>query len=305
MADNQEPTSNNNSQDSHSDSAGEKGNEIIDNKKDAQPTTQGTTYIQCQPPIVNFNIPKQEKNTPKIYWISFFGNIINLGLLVGTYFIWQAAKDANRISARSLEALQNSINSNDSLAKVNYQLNKTAFESSNKASEKSIAAQVSSLQKTEQRFNTENEPILQIQKPTVDTVGIGKIVKMIFTIENLGIYPTKVLDCKMNIFADTVTPKFSALNDTAYSPIEIVNRYIVKGYPLGYTIMSGDTTNYEDMIYINSGKYFIYLIGIIRYTNIITENPKIYKFKIKAKIKTGIVGAFIYSENFVVHNAKK
>lgn len=277
---------------------------------------------------VNVNIPRDEKiqetdaNTiaKRANLITNRSTIINAGLLAGTIIlaviaIWQygSSKSAAEIAQKTLDETkkynrevfkrQDSSNRAQAMAdSIKFRRDTVAFNTSFKLQKKGVQAQIDAFKETQKEFAISNEPYLQIVNAKIDSFVVGKPIKIMFDIQNIGNYPVKVIDAKTVTAIRISNPgmKDPVLNDSKGT--NIINVYIVKGDGQRYLTYTDNVLNQAQFYAVVHDKYYVWCTGIIKFKNIITNQIKTYIFSIK--IKPNQYGMAVTNDNVIDFSKK-
>jgi hypothetical protein len=164
----------------------------------------------------------------------------------------------------------------------------------------SLASQINSIKETQQEFSTLNEPYVQVD--SISRLKFYNYAPTTFVIAftNLGNYPAKVLTMTTVFDIDSI-PDYSIIK----TPLKInfpktvsLNQYVTKETPFGYAVTGTYPLGKRTKKYLKKPDSFIFIYGVMKYQNVITQEIKYYEFALK--IYTGLPGFqfdYLWNEN--------
>ncbi|WPU91270.1 hypothetical protein SNE25_18295 [Mucilaginibacter sabulilitoris] len=143
------------------------------------------------------------------------------------------------------------------------------------------------------RFEQENQPFLQIFVQNMIVEPSKFSVK--YSLNNLSNTPVKIIETRVVAKVDTAQPNFEG---APFNVVHDVNSYVVKESPLRRFF--GNYPIYPDAaLAIKAGAFKVYIMGQIRYENLISHKIRLYDYKLKCSIINGVdtYTDFIENEN--------
>lgn len=148
-----------------------------------------------------------------------------------------------------------------------------------------------------ERFDKENQPYLQIQNVRwAITPIIDNFLEVKFSIVNLGNYPAKILSYQFDLFARVDSPRFNEMHYSKGDTL-LVNKYVIRGDSVPTDVSDNQALTMQRFQEYRNTKKSFYVLGIIKYKNLINSNENEYKFKFKIAIQDVFYGVFAYNEN--------
>jgi len=252
---------------------------------------------------ITVKVIQEKTNQPTIAnVISAISAAISFGLGVLTLWLYFQAKEATKLTG---DALRHQI-AKDRADSINTANKDTADAIANRAKytrdsdfiskqKAGIDSQIVAVQQTQRDFNISNEPYLQVIQVKLDTFIEGKPIHVSCGFENLGGYPVKVDSSKTVISVRMFNPGFDHKIKISDYSTDIINLYVTRGYPQGYTIESDYPLSKSSYLAVIYDKYYVWLTGKIIYHNIINKESKIYTFAMK--IKPNMTARFVVNDN--------
>jgi hypothetical protein len=248
---------------------------------------------------------KGERGKSDIKWTDkgmFWATIV---LTVGTLLIFW---DATHQTEQTKKAVEAAIKA-DSISEKNYALANQSFESSNEESKQKskrdstgLNLQISALEEKER----ENTSYLQASDFQITVFEIGKQMVLTYNITNVGQQPAKMIEGEAHsVFARRKTINFN--NVPAYTPLkDVYNMYVIKEAPTNLYFQVDTTLDARWKYGIESGIISIYLMGKIRYINLVTKKKRFYHFMAELRyIDRKLTYDMSYNENGDVKEEKQ
>jgi hypothetical protein len=274
-------------------------------------------YKSLRSPVNNNLIGKEDKQnsqnkegneTPTVYtkygtWSDRIGVGVNIIMTIVTLFLFNQAVRQNSISEKNIALA-------DSVFKLSKQQFDSSIASGKEASEnakqildlqnRSVQSQVSSLEESHRQFEKQNAPILQVANPTLTFSKKTKMITFGYEVINLGNYPAKTLYAKKTVTfrREDFESVYSARDkDSAFYT------YLVKG---NMVKMEGEVVSLSDFDanLIATPNIALYVNGLIRYRNLISNKESNYIFQLRMRPNSTDY-VFIKNENVIVAEKKK
>lgn len=249
----------------------------IGNGDEQEPNQNNTDYVEkIYDEIKSFSTYYKETTRSPWNGVTIWTLLISLFALAvsGMVFLQNeklvdsaniSAKASERSASSSEDAVCQQENGNDISLK--------SFKSTNDANEKSLNAQITSLQETQKQFETINKPFLQIlPKTVIFNLDGPNSPQVIFSIANLGNYPIRILGSKVS------TGYLSDIPDFNITKKEFpMNTYLVKDQPteLSYKL-GGIDPQVKDSI--KSKVWKIYCFGSFKFQDLSKVKDNIYRY---------------------------
>lgn len=249
------------------------------------------------------NIPQQD-NTPAktANRISRFAIAVNIVLIGLTFLLFRKTTQSTDAAIRSANAAEStyreqkfndsSLRARDSIkyiidtaAQANKARNDSAIEVKRfDLQNKSIQAQIKSLQETNREFQVENEPFLQLTVEGVQNFAIGGLLDVTVKIDNLGKYPAMIiLDKSFSAFR-VVPPPFEEVYKLGKKDEDLTNTYVSSSIPASKVFHHEDPITESQFTKTQQGTYKFYMVGFMKYENLVTHSVKTYRFEIQIQI---------------------
>jgi hypothetical protein len=272
------------------------------------PVQSKTENINKEPIQVIVNIPKEENKTAiTANRISIIGTIINLALAGLTYMLFQKTIEANKTSQSSLLEAQKAVDqakrAND-IAEANFklaQISSASSDSINNAnlelSKKSVEAQINSIKESQNRFEIENAPFLQIMYPKI-IPKLNEQFSIAYHIINISGNPAKITDmATFYSLTDSLPPAIP--NKIPKDKFKAVNGYVIKETPIEDKFTFPGILRKREYDMIVDRKAVVYFYPTFNYINLATNKKRTYKCGMKlvyiSPEKTYV--EYIYNEN--------
>ncbi|MDB5139982.1 MAG: hypothetical protein JWR12_1898 [Mucilaginibacter sp.] len=255
-------------------------------------------------------------DTYRVYKNSLY---VNAGLFLGTLILaviatcqYKSSQSAATIAQRTLDTSRKydsiSLVKQDELREDNERYNETnssaqqaASEIADNNSKNALNAQIASLKETQRQFNIINKSYIQVsQFDTIKINGYNQIYK--YEITNIGNQPAKIINANSYVFFTQKVMSYKDLQDYIISQHvapqkEDDNSYVIKGSSITKSVNSYlDITNDIDKL-VKSGVCRIYVMGELKYKNLVTDKLYIYKFATVYNFGVGVGYKMIYNEN--------
>lgn len=233
-------------------------------------------------------ISKSRDRGNGVKWTDKVMVVISAILAFYTFKLFSTASEQTKITIKATDAAikATSISETNSrrdsinniLARENDRWNKMRDNISLDEQKKSIDAQIKSIQESQKQFNIQNEPFLEIGV-LKNTIEKNKLT-IVLAIRNLGRYPVKVYDGKINFKIQEKIPRLEDIHT-----IEIIGdndgmrnggRYLTSEKPIEYTYTCNVTNKEIDEC--KEGFKLFWITGFFKYTNLLTMRDKEYKY---------------------------
>jgi len=100
-------------------------------------------------------------------------------------------------------------------------------------------------------------------------------------LENLGKYPVKVIEDKGGAIFKVNSPNFKDTYNLNNDYNSIINSYVINGSPLNPSMNINIIITSDHIKGVATGKYSMFLLGSIRYKNLVTSKIKRYNYQIR------------------------
>jgi hypothetical protein len=268
--------------------------------------------IPCDNCVTNGIAPKHDQDSySKKRKHLFYKKVIKFGKEVITN--WTKADRINLLMAiatialfwvaySSLKLTQDETIFNHATTERNLRATEHAANEATKANENAVNA----LKQDSERFVKENQPFFQVinVRYSSDLIA-GNLLGIKYAITNVGKFPAKITTFQVDLFARSDSPRF---NEMRYSKGDtaLINRYIIQGDSVESWVIDPKPMRRTQLDSFIARNEFIYLLGIIKYRNLINNADNEYRFKMKLAINSEGTGAtFIYNENQPITTNKK
>lgn len=231
--------------------------------------------------------------------------IVTVVLAFATYMLYREATNQSGISKQAAEAATKAANqavASNKTAEDNYKLAKQTSEKNESATKKTIdlqkesfQAQINSLKNEQKKFELINNAYLQIPEANIGIFEAGKQLIIKFKISNLGNYPAKIIDFKSIVNTKIVPPPFKDVLKEGKSPLNVINKYVIKGTDISAAIYTETTMSENQIIAVKTLNYEIYFTGFIRFKNMITG--KTWRYEFQLDMKPGYENGYIINDN--------
>jgi hypothetical protein len=263
--------------------------------------------------------------------ISFFSVFVNAIIAIATLAIVTATIHQSRNSDKSVDLSERVFKSTDSSNKITIlkteQFDDTTLSMQKQSLDSQIAAkkesdtadagklireialfklqktadstQIAALKETQNEFNKQNDPYLQIDLVNQEPEFKDGVFKIYFEISNLRETPVKILERKGGVYTKKAS-KVVNYGDVKLHDVGDLNAYVIKGSPLqrkgfGYNFRQTEIDS------INNGAMNVFLIINIKYKNLISNEIKYYACDILIYHNNNGWGCeYIYNENTFV-----
>jgi uncharacterized FlaG/YvyC family protein len=196
---------------------------------------------------------KNASNKVNDKWFKKYGSAsdwagVFIGIFVAfyTFALFNETQKSTKAAIDSAEAAQNTYKQQrvtDSITRYNENIKSIAdsintakrFELdsiSRELQNKTLAAQIQSIEETQKQFETSNEPYLQYTDPEPPKLEAGKTFDLILKLVNLGKYPVKVIENKSATVFRVVPPNLKEIYKLDNNFNSIINSYVINGSPL-------------------------------------------------------------------------
>ncbi len=271
--------------------------------------------VANQPPIIPPPIINNLHGEKPFDIIGLLGILINLILAVGTFLLYNEATKQSRISQQSADAAAEAARQaqqSNTLSTNNYNLAKEVFERSEKSSketfklsQRSVRAQIQSINESQLQFNIANEPVLTVTNISPQPLEIGKSPVIKYDITNLKEVPVKIIS-EQSISSITFNPtrleyiKTILAKREKENGLHSINSYVVKGTPLAKISVSPDHLDTLNLNLIVKSGYCFYLYGFVKYKNLANGRIRNYWYvlRLKSLQNRGVLIDFLCNENF-------
>ena len=134
-----------------------------------------------------------------------------------------------------------------------------------------VDSQIAALRETKKEFEIENRPLLQIVDLKMDTLAVGKRLKIAFSLINYGRQPVKVIKSEIRIGFSYKKYNNGKIIYPAPTPLQhIDNTYITGGMRNWYTWGAGKPLPEDVFMNIVNGECSLYINGTVEFQNSIT-----------------------------------
>lgn len=238
------------------------------------------------------NIPPEDKKTQdtsnKIGWV---GVGINFILAFFTYLLFLKTGDANRTSSDALEVSRLALADSRMNERLKDSLERIKDSASNyldsiklEITKQSLQAQINSINNSQNQFESINQPFLQVNSISIDTLHVGQKPKINYTVTNISTVPIEIIrQRELSTITNQPPPPYTHVkrNFNRQGIITKAGGYIIKDFYSPFTsyLENNLTTNsYKELM---EGKYSVLLYKEIDYQNLITGAFKKYIFYVK------------------------
>jgi len=228
--------------------------------------------------------------------------LITLSALAVTCQSVEIANEALKDSRQNQKIADERKRIDDSTSHVKDSLNYNVDTSSLGTSQKSLNAQVNSIKETENQFQIDNEPILEVVTTAYPILKENQESSIAIDVFNLGKYPCRILDMIILTAYKIAPPNFKEVYTLGKNHVAGLNEYITNQKNIHETILVPKIFSKSHIESLQSGQYSIYLWGTIKYQNLVTKKMKEYNFIIKYFYVPGytdaMTGEFLLNKNF-------
>lgn len=177
---------------------------------------------------------------------------------------------------------------NDSISAINFNLNK-----------QSVEAQIKSLTQSTNRFEIENEPILQIIQCHVTEFEPNSDMVITIMLSNFGRYPAKVLASGYYREISEKPPDYNKVIITREKEPNEVKEFLSYQYPLVQK-PHFKSVYPENRINLEKEIRSIFFLGFIDYENVVTKILKRYKFMFQLNPFNSKFDKCIFTETAII-----
>lgn len=267
--------------------------DIKDEKKTGNPNENNQpSKNNPQPFIVKI---EKSKGWSKAEIISAFSVIISLSLFFMTLQTFKKTSRAVEISDSTFIANREKDSAlniksiiRDSLDSIKRERDYIRDSTNKKIAQKSLDAQINSIRQSQEDFELESRPLLQISHITVDSVDLKNSqppFTLSYIIVNFGKFPAKVISHKVGTgwgYAPTLEQELTIQTIMSYQKLETYYASAYGASSIPYTT----STNYipigQYKRFLN-GTMFLYLVGEITYESWLNKRRFILSFVYRIK----------------------
>jgi hypothetical protein len=258
-------------------------------------------------------------NTDKVKWTDIGGMGINFILMVVTALLFWVATKQNNIAERAANAAieavaqqrrQDSLsNVQDSISSYTDSVNMSkrfSLDSSGmRTQQRSVQAQIKTLEETRKQIEIANRTYLQIGDIDTFTLNKDKKLAFYFTVSIIGKQPVKIIKGFTNAFivkAGRQRQEYvSAIN--MYEKTQEYSEepaYVTSEHPKRQTYFWDKITEEPNYSKIMSGEYNVCLFGQKIYENLITKKIMLYRFGVEVSVSNHVTFRYFFSDNVPV-----
>ncbi|MEZ2338752.1 hypothetical protein AB6735_24090 [Mucilaginibacter sp. RCC_168] len=219
--------------------------------------------------------------------IALWGLLINFTLAFVTYLLYhlsvkgvEAADLSAKVAEKALVFQRQTQKTADSNQKISTAIQKIKDDATFKLQESALNAQINAIKETQNEFEIENKPFLQITRISVDSPKIGQELHAKFIFYNAGKQPLQIISGRLDVgYATGPMDK-----DFRFNRPDTINRhgYITSASYQEMVINSQVLLSKQSFELANNGYFKTFLRGIYVYRS--TFSNKKYKYTFDYKI---------------------
>jgi hypothetical protein len=245
------------------------------------------------------------RDKPNIKWTDKGMFWITVILTIATFLLFREATNQSGISQQAANA--STIAANESINAFN--LAKIAADSTDsfnvrnfKLQNKSINAQIQSLNDAKAELDKENRPFAQLADMRfADSVAPGNNIKLAYNVIDLGKFPAKILSIRASTATSQTDDNSLMIKLINSYPERVINHFAFNQFFIPETVTSISEYGPSECIEIKSGTRFIYFFGQIRYCGILSSDIFINTFIYKITVYPSFDVTALENKDSVIH----